>query len=237
MTDVSGKRVLVVGLGASGLAATRVLCDRGARVVVNDLRSEADLGERGRLAKALGAQLVLGSHDPELFTSVDQIVLSPGVPSMEALDAADAAGVPVASEVELASWFLRGTVLAITGTNGKSTVTTLLGEMCKRTGRPTFVGGNLGTPLVDVVDTDAAAPEGLVVVELSSFQLERVDRFRANVAVLLNVSEDHLDRYDSFADYVAAKGRIFHGQSRDDAAVVPAGDEPYRRDPESLLVD
>jgi UDP-N-acetylmuramoylalanine--D-glutamate ligase len=103
-------------------------------------------------------------------------------------------------------------------------VTTLVGDMCRRTGRPTFVGGNLGSPLVDAVDTPAAGPEGLVVVELSSYQLERVDRFRAHVGVLLNVTEDHLDRYASFADYVAAKGRMFHGQRRGDAAVVPAGD-------------
>lgn len=225
MVRLDGQRVLVVGLGASGLASAKLLLRQGARVVVNDLRDEEALGERVREVRQAGAELVLGAHDPALFTSVDRIVLSPGVPPMEALDAADAAGVPIASEVELASWFLEGTVLAVTGTNGKSTVTTLLGQMCERTGRPTFVGGNLGTPLVDVVDTDAAGPDGLAVVELSSFQLERVDRFRANVAVLLNVSEDHLDRYDSYAAYAAAKGRIFHGQRVEDAAVVPAGDE------------
>jgi UDP-N-acetylmuramoylalanine--D-glutamate ligase len=127
--------------------------------------------------------------------------------------------------VELASWFIESTVVAITGTNGKSTVTTMIGEMCRRTGRPTFVGGNLGEPVTAIVGTDAAGPEGIAVIELSSFQLERVDRFRANVAVLLNVTEDHLDRYESFADYAAAKARIFAGQKRDDAAVVPAGDE------------
>ncbi|MBX3251697.1 MAG: UDP-N-acetylmuramoyl-L-alanine--D-glutamate ligase, partial [Myxococcales bacterium] len=124
------------------------------------------------------------------------------------------------------SFFLRGaTVIAITGTNGKSTVTSLVGAMAAKSGRPTFVGGNLGIPLVDVAHTDAAGPDGLVVVELSSFQLERVERFRANVAVLLNVTEDHLDRYATMADYAAAKGRIFHGQRGVDHAVVPAGDE------------
>ena len=223
--DLSNERVLVVGLGKSGLAAVRLLRKAGARVVANDKRTEAELGDAAAEARALDAELALGSHDPVLFTSVDRIVVSPGVPKLPALDEADRAGVPIASEVELASWFVRGRVLAVTGTNGKSTVTTLLGEMCATSGHPTFTGGNLGTPLVDVVDTGAAGPDGLVVVELSSFQLERVDRFRAHVAVLLNVTDDHLDRYDSFASYAAAKGRIFHGQGRDDHAIVPAADE------------
>jgi len=223
--DLAKERVLVVGLGKSGLASVRLLRRAGARVVANDRRVEAELGDAAAEARALGAELVLGGHGAAPFTEVDRIVVSPGVPPLAELDAAGRAGVPIASEVELASWFVRGTVLAVTGTNGKSTVTTLLGEMCARTGRPTFVGGNLGTPLVDVAFTEAAGDEGLVVVELSSFQLERVDRFRAHVAVLLNVTDDHLDRYDSFASYAAAKGRVFHGQGRDDHAVVPAGDE------------
>ena len=223
--DLSTERVLVVGLGKSGLAAVRQLRKAGATVVANDRRSETELGDVVAEARALGAELALGGHDATLFASVDRIVVSPGVPPLPALDEADRAGIPIASEVELASWFLHGRVLAVTGTNGKSTVTTLLGEMCARSGRPAFTGGNLGTPLVDVVDTDAAGPDGLVVVELSSFQLERVDRFRAHVALLLNVTDDHLDRYDSFASYAAAKGRIFHGQRRDDHAIVPAGDE------------
>jgi len=223
--DLQGKRVLVVGLGASGLSAVEVLVNAGAEVIVNDAREETALGERATAARALGAELSLGGHDEELFTSVDRIVVSPGVPPLPALAAAAAAGVPIASEVELASWFIRGTVIAITGTNGKSTVTTMIGDMCRRTGRPTFVGGNLGEPVTEVVGTDAAGEDGIVVVELSSFQLERVEHFRAHVAVLLNVTEDHLDRYESFAAYAAAKGRIFAGQTRDDAVVVPAGDE------------
>jgi len=224
--DLTGKRVLVVGLGKSGLAAVRTCAAHGARVVVSDVRDEAALGDTAREARALGAELALGPHEAGLFTSVDRIVVSPGVPPMPALAAADEAGVPVASEIELASWFLEGaTVVGITGTNGKSTVTTLVGEMCKTAGRPTFVGGNLGTPLVDVAGTAAARAGGYVVVELSSFQLERVDTFRANVAVLLNVTDDHLDRYASFAEYAAAKGRIFHGQRRADAAIVPDGDD------------
>lgn len=223
--ELRGKRVLVVGLGASGLAAACLLASRGAEVIVNDLRGETELGGRAEAARGAGATLVLGSHESSLFTSVDRIVLSPGVPPLPALTDAESAGIPIASEIELASWFLESaTVVAITGTNGKSTVTSLVGEMCRRTGRPTFVGGNLGTPLVEVVGTDAAKKGGYVVVELSSFQLERVEHFRADVAVLLNITEDHLDRYPSFAAYAAAKANIFVGQRRADFAVVPAGD-------------
>jgi UDP-N-acetylmuramoylalanine--D-glutamate ligase len=154
---------------------------------------------------------------------VDQIVLSPGVPPLAALAAADRAGVPIASEVELASWFIDATVIGITGTNGKSTVTTLVGEMCEQTGRPTFVGGNLGTPLCDVVNTPAAHG-GYVVVELSSYQLERVSELHVQVGALLNISEDHLDRYASFAEYTAAKANLFRCQRAGDAAVIPADD-------------
>lgn len=219
--DLRGRRFLVVGLGASGRAAARLLVAKGAQVIGNDAREALDGAED---LEALGVELRLGGHDEALFTSVDHIVVSPGVPPLPALAAAARAGVPIASEIELASWFIEGTVVGITGTNGKSTVTSLVGAMARKTGRRTFVGGNLGQPLTDVVGTEAAGPDGLVVVELSSFQLERVGRFRAHVAVLLNVTEDHLDRYETFADYAAAKGRIFAGQRRADHAVVPADD-------------
>lgn len=224
MTAVTGQRVVVVGLAGSGLAAVRALASRGARVIANDIRDESALGSRAVEARQAGADLALGHHDPALFTSADWIVVSPGVPPMAALDAADTAGVPVVSEVELASWFVEGELLAVTGTNGKSTVTSLLGEMCRRTGRPTFVGGNLGTPLVDVAGTKAAEGGGYVVVEVSSFQLERIRTFRPHVGVLLNVSSDHLDRYASFDAYAAAKGRLFAYQTDADHAVVPAWD-------------
>lgn len=226
--ELQGKNVLVVGLGASGLAAAKLLVARGATVTVNDKRERDAIGERADAAEAAGAALVFGGHPEALFVGSDVVVVSPGVPPLPAMTAAERAGVTVASEVELASWFVDSTVVAITGTNGKSTVTTLIGEMCARTGRATFVGGNLGRPLVEVVGDPAATGDGFVVVELSSFQLERVGSFRANVAVLLNVSEDHLDRYESYADYVAAKARIFHGQRAADHAVVPAGDEVCR---------
>ncbi|MCA9574608.1 MAG: UDP-N-acetylmuramoyl-L-alanine--D-glutamate ligase [Myxococcales bacterium] len=227
--DLRDQRFLVVGLGASGLAAAKLLCERGARVSVNDVRSEAELGERAAEVRALGMELVCGEHPSALFTSVDHIIVSPGVPPLPALDEAERAGVPISSEIELASWFVAGRIVGITGTNGKSTVTTLIGQMSERAGLPTFVGGNLGRPLVEVVGTDAAGPNGVVVVELSSFQLERVTRLRVHVALLLNVTDDHLDRYADFDAYVAAKARIFERQQAADFAVLPAGDARCRR--------
>ncbi len=224
--DLHGKRVLVVGLAKSGVAAARLCAAQGAHVVANDLHDEATLGaETVRALRDAGCELALGQHDAALFTSVDRIVVSPGVPALPALEAATAAGIPIAGEIELASWFVASdVVVGITGTNGKSTVTTLVGEMLARSGRPTFVGGNLGTPLVDAVGSEAARAGGAVVVELSSYQLERVERFRAHVAVLLNITDDHLDRHGSLAAYAAAKARVFHGQRAGDHAIVPAGD-------------
>lgn len=222
--DVQGKRVLVVGLGKSGIAAARFLHERGARVIANDLRDLQALDDVARDLQSLGIELALGSHDSALFTSADCIVVSPGVPRLDALDEAERKGVPILSEIELASRFVEATIVGITGTNGKSTVTSLIGEILAQTDRPHFVGGNLGTPFVDAIGETGSGSGGCLVVELSSFQLERVDRFRAHVAVLLNVTDDHLDRYDSFAEYAAAKAHIFDGQQPDDHALVPAGD-------------
>ena len=222
--DLAGQRVLVVGLGKTGMAVVRLLRERGARVIANDARGADALAAEADALGAAGVELALGGHEAELFTKVDRIVVSPGVPPLPALDAAAAAGVPIASEVEVASWFIDATLIGVTGTNGKSTVTTLVGEMCKLSGRPTFVGGNLGTPLVDAVGTPAAARGGYAVVELSSFQLERVEHLHVHAAALLNITEDHLDRYPSFAAYAAAKANIFRGQREDDAAVVRDGD-------------
>ncbi len=227
--DLRGKKALVVGLGQSGLAAARFLVARGAKVRINDRRVADVLGDAAVDAGALGAELILGGHPPAAFQGVDLIVVSPGVPSLEGLDAAEGRGVPVLSEVELAARFIDAPIIAVTGTNGKSTVTTLIGEMCARLGKPIFVGGNLGRPMIECVGTEASRSCGLVVVELSSFQLERVSEMRAHVAVLLNVSPDHLDRYPSFEAYANAKARIFERQTENDYAIVPA-DEPALRE-------
>lgn len=221
---IAGKSAVVVGAGASGLAAVRLLVREGARVVLNDSRDRAALGETAASALAAGAELALGGHDASVFDGADLVVVSPGVPPLAVLDEVERRGVEVIGEIELASRRLEGTLIAITGTNGKSTVTTLVGEMMRRTGRPTFVGGNLGRPLSEAVGTEAGAPGGVLVVEVSSFQLERVRRFAPDVAVLLNVTPDHLDRYASFEAYAEAKGNVFAGQRAGSHAVIPAGD-------------
>ena len=227
--DLSGKNAMVIGLGLSGLAVVRFLADRGAHVRVNDKRDAAALGASASDAAALGAELVLGAHPDDAFEGLDLIVVSPGVPPLPQLEAAEARGVEVVSEIELAARFIEAPIVAITGTNGKSTVTTLIGQMCDRLDRPMFVGGNLGQPMIEAVGTDAASQGGIVVVELSSFQLERVSEMKAHVAVLLNVTPDHLDRYPSFDAYAKAKARIFERQGADDFAVLPA-DAPHLRE-------
>ncbi|RLB50971.1 MAG: UDP-N-acetylmuramoyl-L-alanine--D-glutamate ligase [Deltaproteobacteria bacterium] len=213
---------MVVGLGESGLAVVRFMAGRGARVVVNDQRDRDALGAAATEAEELGAQLVLGGHPDSAFEDLELIVVSPGVPPLAQLDRAEQHGVPVVSEIELAARFIEAPIVAITGTNGKSTVTTLIGEMSRRLERPVFVGGNLGRPMIEAAGTDAGAKGGLVIVELSSFQLERVSQMKAHVAILLNITPDHLDRYPSFEAYAAAKARIFERQDADDFAVLPA---------------
>jgi UDP-N-acetylmuramoylalanine--D-glutamate ligase len=221
--ELRGKKVLVVGAGRSGLAAAKLCAERGARVTLTDKRDVAGLG--GALA-GLSTEVTreLGGHRRETFLSAELIVLSPGVPEIPELAAARVAGVAITGELELASRFVAGTVIAITGTNGKSTTTTLAGEMMAATGRPTFVGGNLGDPLAEAVGTPAAAEDGVCVVEASSFQLETVDTFRPRVAVLLNITADHLDRYPDMAGYAAAKARMFAAQTAADHAVVNLDD-------------
>ena len=216
---LAGKDVLVVGLGRSGAGAARLCAARGGRVTVTDRRPPEELGEV--LERLEGcARLELGGHRKESFSRADLIVVSPGVPPIPPLQAALELGVQVVGELELSSWFVQAPIAAITGTNGKSTTTSLLGDMLARSGRATFTGGNLGQPLVEAVNSAAAGPGGAVVVELSSFQLETVQTFRAHVALLLNLSEDHLDRYKSYGEYIAAKARIFERQGPGDFAVV-----------------
>lgn len=229
MVELSHKKVTVVGLGASGLAVARFLSRRGAQVRVNDKRDMQALGAAVAEAEALGLEVVLGGHPDSAFEGSDLVVVSPGVPPLTQLVDIERAGVPVVSEIELAARFIEAPLVAITGTNGKSTVTTLIGEMCRRLRRPVFVGGNLGRPMIEAAGTDAGGEEGLVIVELSSFQLERVAQMRAHVAVLLNVSPDHLDRYPSLEAYTAAKARIFERQGPGDFAVLPADAPELRR--------
>jgi UDP-N-acetylmuramoylalanine--D-glutamate ligase len=219
LIELAHKRVLVVGLGRSGIAAAALCAARGAQVTVTDKRPAAELAAALAQLPA-GVAHELGGHKRESFLNTDLIVLSPGVPEIAELAAARAASVEITGELELASQFVAATIVAITGTNGKSTTTTLVGEMLRATGRPTFVGGNLGEPLAEAVGTPAAAAGGFCVVEVSSFQLETVGTFHPRVAVLLNITPDHLDRYDGLEGYAAAKARVFAAQTPDDFAVV-----------------
>jgi UDP-N-acetylmuramoylalanine--D-glutamate ligase len=223
--SVEGKRVTVAGAARSGVAAAELLAQRGASVVLSDVRPE--LSEAASL-QGLGVELELGGHQPRTFTDADLIVLSPGVPpEIPVVAAARKAGVPVIGEVELASRWLLGRVIAITGTKGKSTTTTLTGRMLEHAGFKVAVGGNIGSPLSAQVPT--STPETLHVVEASSFQLEQIDTFHPWIAVLLNFSPDHLDRHPTVEAYADAKARVFENQTPDDWAVVNADDPSVLR--------
>jgi UDP-N-acetylmuramoylalanine--D-glutamate ligase len=220
--SVEGKRVVVVGGGRSGVAAVELLRTRGAAVTLTDLKSR--LPEEARLLAA-GARLALGGHPVDLLTQADLIVVSPGVHWHDpVLETARAAGVPVIGEIELASRFLRGRVIAVTGTKGKSTTTTLIGRMLAASGLDATAGGNLGLALSAQVA--ASTPRTVHVVEVSSFQLEATDTFHPWIAVLLNLSADHLDRHASVDEYADAKARVFANQDAHDWAVVNADDPP-----------
>jgi UDP-N-acetylmuramoylalanine--D-glutamate ligase len=216
--SVTGKRVLVVGAARSGVAAAHLLTTRGAVVTLTD--AKAQIPQEAELRSA-GVALELGGHLARTFTSADLIVMSPGVPlDMEEVRVARAAGVPVIGELELASRWLQGPIVAITGTKGKSTTTTLVGRMLEASGRKVLVGGNIGVPVSAQVE--ASTSDTVHVIEASSFQLEATDTFRPWIAALLNFSPDHLDRHPDEASYAAAKQRIFANQQPDDWAVVNA---------------
>jgi UDP-N-acetylmuramoylalanine--D-glutamate ligase len=216
--SVSGQRVLVVGAARSGVAAAHLLAKRGARVTLTDRKPQ--IPEAADLRSA-GVALELGRHDLASFETADLIVLSPGVPiDLPEILHAKKRGVPVIGELELASRWLRGPIVAITGTKGKSTTTTLVGRMLAASGKRVLVGGNIGVPVSAQVE--ASTEDTLHVIEASSFQLETSETFRPWIAALLNFSPDHLDRHPDEAAYAAAKQRIFANQRPDDWAVVNA---------------
>ena len=218
--SVEGTRVTVAGAARSGLAAAELLARRGARVTLSD--SRAELPEADRL-RSLGIALELGGHTRDTFTSAELVVLSPGVPPEQpVVQAARDRGVPVIAEIELASRWLLGRLIAITGTKGKSTTTALTGRMLEAAGLKVTVGGNIGSPLSAQVSE--STPDTFHVVETSSFQLEQIDTFHPWIAVMLNVSPDHLDRHPDVKAYAAAKARIFENQNAGDFAVINADD-------------
>jgi UDP-N-acetylmuramoylalanine--D-glutamate ligase len=220
---IRNRKALVVGLAKSGVAAANFLLEKGAHVTVTDLKSCQEL--QGEIAQLKGkVRLALGGHTESDFLQVDFIVISPGVPTrLSELKHAVARGIPILSEVELAYPFMDGRIIGITGSNGKTTTTALLGEMFKNAGRDAVVAGNIGTPLIQYAsleDPVVQSPDRLYIVELSSFQLENIRKLRCHIALLLNVTPDHLDRYLSFEDYALAKERVFMNQTRRDYAVL-----------------
>ncbi len=222
--ELSGKKVLVIGAARSGTAAARFLAARGARVALNDRKPLAEWDAEALALKEQGVGLVPGDAPSWLLDQIALVVLSPRVPAKSIpVRYAERAGAEVIGEVELAARFLRGRIVAITGTNGKTTTTALVGELLNDAGLPAQVGGNIGTPLISLVET--SRDDGWTVAEISSFQLETTVSFHPTVAVVLNVMPDHMDRYESLMDYAAAKHRIFRNQEAGDAAILNADDE------------
>jgi len=225
--DLKDKRVLVVGLGKSGVASALFLKDRGARVTVSDTKSPDQLREEIPVLLDHGITVETGGHGERTFRGQDLIVVSPGVPvDAPPLVQARASGEPVIGEIELAAQNLTGPIVAITGSNGKTTTTTLAGEILAAGGLPVAVGGNIGTPAISLVAT--ATQETIFVLEISSFQLETIQTFRPKVAIVLNITPDHLDRHRTFQTYVDAKARIFENQRPDDFAVLNEDDPTCR---------
>lgn len=222
--ELSGKKVLVIGAARSGVAAARFLAQRGAVVALNDRKPIEEWTDAARALKAEGIGLVAGDVPMWLLDQIELVVLSPGVPPKSIpVRYAERAGAEVIGEIELASRFLRGRIVGITGTNGKTTTTTLIGELLKGAGLDVQVGGNIGTPLISLIEN--SSEEGWTVVELSSYQLETTVDFHPTVAIVLNLMPDHMDRYETLTDYGAAKHRIFRRQTESDVAILNADDE------------
>lgn len=221
--ELRGKRVLVVGLARTGLATALFCAQRGARVTATDIRTEKEMGEAVARLRAANVGLELGGHCEATFFDQDLIIPSPGVRAdAPSLRAARTKGVTIWSEVELASRFLNGRLIGITGSNGKTTTTSLIDHILRSAGFSTILAGNIGTPLISTVEQSIDTT--ITVAELSSFQLELIETFRANISVFLNLSPDHLDRHGSLDAYGAAKSRIFENQSEADFAVLNADD-------------
>jgi UDP-N-acetylmuramoylalanine--D-glutamate ligase len=225
MLELKGKKVLVVGLGKSGLAAALFLRHRGALVTVSDVRSAEALAKEIPALIEEGIMVEAGGHGLLTFRRQDLIVVSPGVPlDTPELTQVKSFGLPVIGELELAARFLKGKILAVTGSNGKTTTTTLLGEILSAAGLPTLVGGNIGVPVVALIDS--STDKSWSVLEVSSFQLESTDEFHPSIAVILNITPDHLDRHGSFESYARAKERIFAKQTAEDSLVLNADNIP-----------
>ncbi len=221
--ELRGKRVLVVGLARTGVATSLFCAARGAHVTATDTRAENEIGEALAPLRAAGVNLELGGHRENTFLEQDLIVPSPGVPAdAPLLQAARPKGITIWSEVELADRFLHGRLIGITGSNGKTTTTSLIEHILRNAGFSTILAGNIGTPLIARVEH--TGDDSITVVELSSFQLELIETFRPNISVFLNLTADHLDRHHTFEAYGHAKARIFENQTAADSAILNADD-------------
>ncbi|HXQ72905.1 MAG TPA: UDP-N-acetylmuramoyl-L-alanine--D-glutamate ligase [Pyrinomonadaceae bacterium] len=222
--ELAGKKVLIIGAARSGIAAARFLVERGAIVALNDQKPSEKWSAEALELKEIGVGLLPGEAPSWLLDQIELVVVSPGVPAtIIPIRYAERAGAEVIGEVELAARFLKGRIVAITGSNGKTTTTSLIGELLRDAGFKVQVGGNIGRALISMVES--SQDDGWTVVELSSFQLETIKTFRPSIAVVLNVTPNHMDRYETFNDYAAAKHRIFMNQTEDDVAVLNADDE------------
>ena len=221
--DLHGRRILVVGMARTGIATAKFLKSKGSLVTTTEVKPEGEMKEAVEALKDLDISMEWGGHRAETFLKQDMIIVSPGVDlNIEPIQAAIKKKVRVISEIELAYHFIQVPIISVTGTNGKTTTTMLIGEMLKEDGKKVGVGGNVGEPLV--LFADGRDRWDVLVVEISSFQLEAVENFRPRIAVLLNITEDHLDRYPSYTDYIKAKVRIFANQNSGDLAVLNRDD-------------
>src|SRR5439155_576500 len=210
--EVAGKKVLVIGAARSGIASARFLAQRGATVALNDRKPLEQWSPEATALKSESIGLITGDPPSWLLDQIELVVVSPGVPTKSIpIRYADRRGAEIIGEIELASRFLQGRIVAITGTNGKTTTTSLIGEMLKDAGLQVQVGGNIGTPLISMIDS--SRDDGWSVVEVSSFQLETIVDFHPTVAAVLNVTPNHMDRHESVNDYAAAKYNIFQNQT------------------------
>ena len=221
--EVADKKVLIIGAARSGVAAAKFLVDRGAIVALNDQKPLDKWSAEALALKETGVGLLPGEPPSWLLDQLDLVVVSPGVPAtIIPIRYAERAGAEIIGEVELAARYLKGRVAGITGSNGKTTTTSLIGELLRNAGLNVQVGGNIGRALISLVET--SRDDGWTVAELSSFQLETIKTFRPKIAIVLNVTPNHMDRYETFNDYAAAKHRIFMNQTEDDVAVLNADD-------------
>lgn len=223
--DLAGKKVWVVGLGQTGAAVARFCHGQGAIVYGNDGRTREKMGDALKKVEPYLEEMFLGGHPRELFEGSDYVVMSPGVPEMEAMGVARGNGIPVIAEIELAYRYFHkdATLIAITGTNGKSTTTSLCGALCEGSSRPVFCGGNLGNqPLIEAVQHPANSPGGIIVAEVAGFMLETCTTFAPDVAVCTNIEEDHLDRYGTMDVYTAMKQKVFAFQTAQQISIANA---------------